>query len=179
MTSKISIKVADEVWVATSILHREQPEREGFTVAEIVDMASREKLTERIRPGVAIHAYQHCVANRRPNPGNHKMLFALPNRERRLFRAGDVHHPYREGGKITPEPDDLPVRYRSLVEWYLVEYASAGSDRSPASVNRTLDGSLSIWDQIERIWAEVPVEERVKLPSDGAACHDRYIRAHK
>ena len=32
-----SIKVADEVWIGTALLHREQPARESFSTAEIVD----------------------------------------------------------------------------------------------------------------------------------------------
>ena len=28
-------KVADEVWIATALLHREQPERKDFTIREI------------------------------------------------------------------------------------------------------------------------------------------------
>ena len=36
------IKVAAEVWIATALLHRENPKREDFTVAEIVERARRE-----------------------------------------------------------------------------------------------------------------------------------------
>ena len=119
---RMSVKVADEVWVATALLHRENPGRDGFSVSEIVDRASRERLTERIRPGVPVHAYQHCVANRRPNPGNYRMLYALTNGYRRLFRTGDSYHPYRDGGKMTPLPGDLPPAYTHLLEWYRLEF---------------------------------------------------------
>jgi hypothetical protein len=37
-----SIKVADEVWIATAVLHRENPKRENFSVSEIVAKARRE-----------------------------------------------------------------------------------------------------------------------------------------
>src|SRR4051794_29062822 len=105
------IKVADEVWLATVLLHREQPERETFLVKEIVDRAAQERLTEFLRPGVQVHAQQHCVANKRPNPGNYRMLYAPADGGRRLFRQGDDYHPYREGGKVTPDLADLPQEY--------------------------------------------------------------------
>jgi hypothetical protein len=46
------------------------------------------------------------------------MLFETPNGQRRLYRRGDPYHPAREGAKIKPLPEDLPDRYRSLIEWY-------------------------------------------------------------
>ena len=49
------LKVADEVWLATALLHREHPDRADFTVAEIVERARQEGLTpfiERLRRDV-------------------------------------------------------------------------------------------------------------------------------
>src|SRR5258708_4710594 len=109
MAHRATIKVADEVWIATALLHREFPDRDSFRVAEIVDRASREQLTPRLRAGVSVHAYQHCVANLRPNPGNYRMLYATRDGGRRLFRPDDDYHPYREGGKFTPALSDVPV----------------------------------------------------------------------
>src|SRR5947208_11143939 len=115
------VKVADEVWIATALLHREQPDRESFSVNEIVDRAFRERLAEPLRPGVYQHASQHCVANRRAYSGNYRMLYAPSGGGRRLFRGGDNYHPYREGGKIVPREDDIPGEYRYLLEWYETE----------------------------------------------------------
>ncbi len=63
------LKVADEVWLAAALLHKEHPEREDFRVAEIVERARKERLTPELRPGVYVHAVSHCVANRPPSPG--------------------------------------------------------------------------------------------------------------
>lgn len=117
------VKVADEVWIATALLHQEHPEEEGFAVGRIVDRAYEEGLHKPLRPGVQVHASQHCVANKRPNPGNYRMLYALVGGKRRLFREGDDFHPYREGGKITPKVDEIPPRYAKLIEWYESSYA--------------------------------------------------------
>src|SRR5579862_8395414 len=105
------VKVADEVFVATALLHREHPEREDFTIGEIVDRAERENLFGELRPGVRVHVSLQCVANRPPNPGRYGMLYATANRRRRLVRQGDDIHPGRTG-KIFPDPEDLPPQYR-------------------------------------------------------------------
>lgn len=116
--SKTQIKVADEVWIATALLQRENPKQASFSIEEIVKRSAREGLVRPQRPGVYVHAIQHCVANRPPNPGRYRMLFETPDGRRRLYRRGDPYHPAREGAKITPSPQELPERYRSLIDWY-------------------------------------------------------------
>jgi hypothetical protein len=85
-----ALKVADEVWLATALLHREHPDRADFTVAEIVERARQEGLTPELRPGVYLHANLHCVANRPPNPGRYLMLVETGPNRRRLYRPGDL-----------------------------------------------------------------------------------------
>jgi hypothetical protein len=58
------LKVADEVWLAAALLHREHPDRADFAVTEIVERARQESLTRELRPGVYVHAVLHRVANR-------------------------------------------------------------------------------------------------------------------
>jgi hypothetical protein len=116
------IKVADEVWIGTALLHLEQPDRESFSTAEIVDRVFEEGLHRPLRPGVQIHASQHCVANKRPNPGNYRMLYETSRGQRRLYRHMDEAHPYRKGGKIVPPRSDIPEEYRYLVDWYETVY---------------------------------------------------------
>lgn len=122
VSAPIRLLVADEVWIATALLHREHPERKDFTVKEIVERARSEKLSGSLRPGVQVHAFQHCVANRDPNPATYRMLYATGKNTRRLYREGDDVHPRRKG-KITPSLEYLPEKYRFLLEWYRTEYA--------------------------------------------------------
>jgi hypothetical protein len=112
------VKVADEVWIATALLHRERPENLDFAIDEIVDRARREGLHESVRPGVYVHVVLHCVANRPPNPGRYRMLFETAEGRRRLFCKGDPYHPDREGSKTTPDLEDLPPEYTELLGWY-------------------------------------------------------------
>src|SRR6266849_4898255 len=116
--TKTQIKVADEVWIATALLHSEQPERADFTIEEIMERAKKAALNDSLRPGVYVHIVQHCVANRPPNPGRYRMLFETAAGRRRLFRNGDNYDPAREGAKIVPEQEDIPSHYAPLLDWY-------------------------------------------------------------
>jgi hypothetical protein len=116
--NQMEIKVADEVWIGLALLHKEHPEQKSFRANEIVDRVFEEHLYERLRPGVAIHVSLHCVANKRPNPGNYRMLYVLEDGTRRLFKKSDDFHPYREGGKMVPRKDDIPAKYWPLIDWW-------------------------------------------------------------
>lgn len=125
------VLVADEVWIATALLHREQPECEDFSVAEILARVSSENLAGRLRPGVQTHVTQHCVANKPPNPGRYRMLFETTRGRRRLFRPGDPYHRDRGEGKTVPVAGEMPESHRELLEWYEAEYLGVASGGAP------------------------------------------------
>jgi hypothetical protein len=112
------IKVADEVWIATALLHREQPTAADFSLKEIEQRLAREDIAGGVRPGVYPHISVHCVANRPPSTGRYRMLFETAKFRRRLFRHGDVAHPKRAGGKDRPDRDEIPAKYGPLLDWY-------------------------------------------------------------
>jgi hypothetical protein len=112
------LKVADEVWIATALLHRENPVRKDFTVEEIVERVRKEKMSEALRPGVYIHAQMHCVANRAPNPGRYRMLFETQPGHRRLYCESDPFDPRRDGSKMIPAAAEIPEKYRPLIQWH-------------------------------------------------------------
>jgi hypothetical protein len=115
---RTSLKVADEVWIATALLHRENPKREDFSVSEIVARARRENILGELRPGVQVHAYLHCVANLAPKPGRYRMLYSTGKNMRRLYREGDDFHPDRRSGKVMPSRESIPSAYQPLLDWY-------------------------------------------------------------
>jgi hypothetical protein len=117
----IDVSCAVEVFLATVLLHQEQPERPDFTIQEIVNRAARENITGEMRSGVNVHASQHCVANKAPNPSKHRMLFATGKHTRRLLQPGDDVHPERTG-KVFPEASELPEEYLPLLEWAKKRY---------------------------------------------------------
>jgi len=120
----IEVSCATEVFVATALLHREQAGCAEFTIQEIVNRAARENLAGELRSGINVHASQHCVANRAPNPAKHRMLFATGKHTRRLLLPGDEVHPGRTG-KIFPDAGEMPESYLPLLEWARKRYESA------------------------------------------------------
>ena len=123
----IDVSCAVEVFLATALLHYEKPEREDFEIREIVNRAARENVTGEMRSGVNVHASQHCVANRAPNPAKHRMLFATGKHTRRLLLPGDEVNAGRTG-KIFPEPDEIPEKYKPLLEWAKQRYENGQGD---------------------------------------------------
>jgi hypothetical protein len=144
--AKSTIKVADEVFIATALLHRENPGRKDFTVPEIVERTRRENLYGELRPGVQVHASLHCVANLRPNPGRYRMLYATATGRRRLLLPGDEVHLERTG-KLWPDPAEVPPRYAELIEWARQRY---GKDKPIAT--RWLDGVFQLAALGKELW---------------------------
>ena len=120
LVSVRKIRVADEVWIATALLHREHRGREDFSVAEIVRRARRENLTNSatLRPGVRAHAGQHCVAGKPASPGRYRMLIETSRGRRRLYASADRTHRDRVSGKALPRRDEIPEEYHYLLDWY-------------------------------------------------------------
>ncbi|MGB8131053.1 MAG: hypothetical protein WCG81_14780 [Candidatus Angelobacter sp.] len=158
--SLAEIKVADEVWIITAILHQQYPERADFTIEEIVARAKQEERNMPYRPGVYVHVVQHCVANRPPNPGRYRMLFETAPGRRRLFRKGDTYHPEREGAKIVPRREDIPF-YDGLLSWYNEWSAQAGR------VTEESDPLLALRGSGKKLWANEHADEYVRRLREG------------
>ena len=165
MTSSTSvsrdIKVADEVFIATALLHRENPDREDFTISEIVARAVKENLYGQLRPGVRVHASLHCVANREPNPGRYRMLYATGDHTRRLLRCEDEVHPQRTG-KVFPDPDSVPEEYEDLIKWAKQRYGE-GTQRS----TRWIDGIFHLRGLGTQLWRGEDADDYVKKLREG------------
>jgi hypothetical protein len=123
----MNVKVADEAWVATALLHREHPTQPDFKSADIVRRARREFNDN--RPGISAHVVSHCVASNPPSPVRYRMLHETGRGRRRLYRPGDPVHPDRIG-KTHPDKRDLPPRYHELVDWYVREYSHSAKDET-------------------------------------------------
>lgn len=157
MKKSVGLKLADEVYLATALLHRENPTREDFTLSDIVDRVAKENLTGELRPGIRAHASLQCVANKAPSPGRHRMLYATGRKTRRLLRLEDDVHPGRTG-KIWPHPDDVPPQYYELLEWAKRRYSSS----PPPGANRWLEGILRLRGMGQEIWKDQDPDEYVR-----------------
>ena len=119
------VRVADEVWIAVALLHREHPRAADFSLKDIEARLSREGVAGVRRPGVYPHLSVHCVANRPPDRGRYRMLFETAPSRRRLFRPGDPYDPKREGGKSVPDRAEIPAKYHALIDWYERDWVRA------------------------------------------------------
>ena len=151
-----NLKVADEVWIATALLHRDGPECEDFSIEEIVERVRREGLHGTLRPGVYVHVVQHCVANRPPNPGRYRMLYETSEGRRRLFRKGDAEHADRRDAKSVPARKDLPKKYTDLLAWY--------DDWSAKQADRAMNNDLliSLVGSGKHLWSEEHADSYVE-----------------
>lgn len=143
-TTKNKLTVADEVWIATALLHREHPDRRDFTRREIVRRAALLARPGPLRPGVGHYVSYHAVAQKPPNPGRHCLLFETARGRRRLFRPGDPRHPDRRGDEV-PRRDQLPAAYRSLVDWYRTVYAAKATETPPDPVLALRGLGRALW----------------------------------
>jgi hypothetical protein len=155
------IKVADEVWLVTAFLHRDNPDRMDFTIDEIMDRARQAKITSDLRPGVYAHVIQHCVANRPPNSGRYRMLYETQPGRRRLFRTGDSYDLAREGAKTHPAIDGLPEQYCDLLNWY------KGWDARAAARRFEEDPILSLVGSGKHIWGDEHPDDYVRSLREG------------
>jgi hypothetical protein len=155
------IKVADEVWIATALLHREHPDRADFSIEEIMQRATNEAGQPSLRPGVYVHVVQHCVANRSPNPGRYRMLYESAPSRRRLFRNGDNYDPAREGAKTVPAMEDVPSEYAGLLDWY--------RDWNQDSIEERIknDPLLALYGDGKDLWADEKADDYVRRLREG------------
>lgn len=159
--SGIEIKVADEVWIATALLHREHSNKSDFAMEEIMQRATKEAGSQPLRPGVYVHVVQHCVANRPPNPGRYRMLYETAPGRRRLFRNGDNYDAAREGAKIVPAKEDIPSEYAALLDWYRDWNQHSAEDRIKNDPLLALRGSG------KKLWADEHADQYVRRLREG------------
>jgi hypothetical protein len=151
-----AIKIADEVWIATALLHREQPDRRDFTTDEIIERARQEAITSELRPGLRVYVLLHCVANYPPNPARYRVLFATGKHTRRLFRQGDAYNDARRDSSFIPERAAIPTRYHALLDWYASDYSQRRPAFDPA------DSILALSGLGKELWAGEDPDEYVR-----------------
>jgi hypothetical protein len=156
---KPALKVADEVWIATALLHREHPDRTDFTVREIIERLKRENLTGSDRGSVHVHVIQHCVANRPPNPAGYRILLETTYGRRRLYRQGDPQHPERRG-RMLPDRAQLPEKCTPLIDWYEDKYSGQAFAKEP-------DPLLALRGSGRELWADEHADDYVKRLREG------------
>ena len=151
------VKLADEIWIATALLHREHPDAQDFAVQDIRSRLTVENLTGEPRPGVGAHLSQHCVANRPPSTGRYLFLFATAPDRRRLYRPGDPHDARRDAGRLRPRREEIPDQYHHLIDWYERQWAPGSSE----------DPLLALAARNRDLWSNVDADGYVRRLREG------------
>lgn len=154
------IKVADEVFLVVADLHRSNPNAADFTVEAIVRHAEAMHISPELRPGFRTHVSAHCVANRPPNPGAYRMLYATARGQRRLLAPGDPVDPARNG-RMWPESSQIPEPLRPLLAWAKQRYMS----RQPEV--RPLQGLIDLEGSGRHIWKGGAADQYVREVREG------------
>lgn len=159
------LAAADRVWITTALLHHENPSKNDFSLAEIRERGRQEGLVEEHVNTFYVHANQHCVANRQPNPGNYRMLFETAKGRRRLYREGDMAWAGRTG-KMQPRREDIPPKYHSLLDWYQT-WRRGSSNNSGGSAPKTVDPLLALRGSGRDLWKDEHADEYVRHLREG------------
>jgi hypothetical protein len=170
-----TMRIADGVWIATALLHREYPERPDFTESEILARFLAEGLPRgKNQSTLPTNINSHCVANRprsrkRLDPskvqgGPYRILYETRSGFRRLYRPGDDFHPdriqSRNPSKCIPKKDQIPEQYWALLDWYSV-WVEPGS--GIVSIQRFEDDPLlRLRGSGRHIWADEHADEYVE-----------------
>ena len=157
-------RLADRLWIAVALLHREHPERGDFTKDEIRARLHIAGLDEGIKQGsVSAHLKEHLVANVPPSSSKYRMLFATGPGHLRLFRPGDFTDEgriqQRTPSKQVPKRDEIPHEYRPLMEWY-EDWCRSFSEPIPG--NYEDDPLIRLIGSGKHIWADEHADEYVE-----------------
>mgnify|MGYP001286488704 CR=1 FL=1 len=109
---------ATAVWIATAVLHMENPTRNSFQASEIAEKSQNLDLVRARSATLSMHISLHCVANSKAAPNTIRFLYRVKNGWYRLFRNGDDFHESRKYGRTFPKRESLPEEYVELLNWY-------------------------------------------------------------
>jgi hypothetical protein len=158
--------LADRIWIAVALLHKELPERVDFSRDEIrrkLDESGLAQGTE--RGSVNAHLKEHLVANVPPSSSKYRMLFETsPGGNLRLFRPGDFTYATRlqkrKASKTVPRREEVPQQYWPLLDWY--EIWSKEACVPHAGINFEDDPLIRLIGSGKHIWADEHADEYVE-----------------
>lgn len=170
-----SLRIADGVWIATALLHMQYPERPDFAESEIQARFLAEEFPRgKNLASLPTNINSHCVANRprsrkKTDPskvqgGPYRMLYETRSGFRRLFRPTDDVHPdrwqSRRASKSVPILEQIPEKYRYLIDWYLAWLQSSPAMSSIETIEN--DPLLRLRGSGRHIWADEHADEYVE-----------------
>ena len=161
---KGGLKVADELFLIVALLHRELPNRDAFTIGEVLKRAATEGLGagRADQRSLKLHAYQHAAANEPPGKGGkYRLVYRESDNRIRLLTASDYVHPDRHQ-KFYPEPDEVPEKYHELLEWAKQRRAEQGKQDA-----RWLQGLFELRGLGKEMWGDADPDQYVSGLREG------------
>ena len=158
--------IADRIWIATALLHKQFCLRNDFTRDEIRQKLVDEGLSQGVeRSTVNAHLDQHCVANVPPSSGKYRMLYeTTPGGNLRLFRPGDFtwasRYQKRKPSKSVPIREEIPQQYWPLLDWYDDWCSQFNSPHTP--IKWEDDPLIRLIGSGKHIWADEHADEYVE-----------------
>jgi hypothetical protein len=154
--------LADRIWLAVAMLHREFPDQEGFSKDEIRKKLADSGLDVGLkRTSIHAHLKEHMVANVPPSSTRYRMLYETRPGYLRLFRPDDPVHPLRQSGKLTkhmPKREDVTREFHPLLDWYDDWVAK---QPPPGVVNYEDDPLIRLLGSGKHIWADEHADDYV------------------
>ena len=165
------MRLADRIWIAVAMLHRQMPDNEDFTKEEIRQKMRETGLMEGLKPGsVAAHLKEHMVANVPTSSTKYLMLYKTERDRLRLFRPGDLvdssrhsRHPQRDSRpplKSKPRREEIPAEFLPLLDWYSAWCTEKAP--SPEFSNYDDDPLIRLIGSGKHIWADEHADEYVE-----------------
>lgn len=117
-----------EIWVAMAgLAHRADDIRHSVRNRELKTHIAQ--MFGDSRPGVATHIGAHAVAQKRLHTGYNKCYLSVAGRgRRRLYLPGDqIHEDRLPNPQRLPRLEELPPRYRYLLDWYIQNVSGTGN----------------------------------------------------
>ncbi len=158
-------RLADRLWIAVALLHREFPNSEGFSRDEIrrkideLGLVTGEERKNSVNP----HLGQHLVANETPSTTKkYQMLFKTDRGNLRLYHPGDPTDDARKSHrspKFVPKRDEIPTQYQPLLDWYSEWIAK---EQKARAVNYDDDPLIRLIGSGRHIWADEHADEYVE-----------------
>ena len=144
---KKSPSTSNAVWLATAILHRENPQSDAFSSKEIFQKVKQMSLLSVSDSTIHMHITSHCVASTKASPDRHRKLTRVQSGWYRLFREDDSFHETRSNGQSAPLAEMLPLEFKDVIDWYNIQYNKTNISKSvtesvPSNINYQTTGEL-------------------------------------
>ena len=161
INQKKSITTPTVVWLATALLHRDNPQSDAFSAKEIFNKVKQLNLLSVSDSTINMHITSHCVASGKESPDRHRKLTRVRTGWYRLFKEGDLFHETRSIGQIAPLAGMLPLRFKDIVDWYDAQYNVTNVS---TSVTESTTSDINYQMNSELYLIEIGEDNTIKLP---------------